>query len=190
MAFRRGSVPSEANRTLICLIPKVENLEELTQFRPIALCNVLIKVVSNVLANRLQLVISKLVGGFQSSFVLGWLTSDNIVAAQEIIHTLRRRKSRKDNMVVKLDLEKTYDRVNWHFLIRVLGATGFKSHLIELIMNIITTSSLQVCWNEEVLDAFLPQRGLRQRDPLSPYLFVLCMETFSFRINKAVTDGQ
>lgn len=189
-AVHLGAVPHETNRTFIYLIPKVSSPEELTQLRPISLCNVLVKVISKVLANHLQSVLPRLVSGFQSSFVSGRLTTDNITTAQEIIHTLRKRKSRKVWMIVKLDLEKAYDRVSWDFLRKVLRAIGFKPHLMELIMNIITTASMQICWNGEILDGFSPQRGLRQGDPLSPYLFVLFMETLSSRINRDVVDKQ
>lgn len=104
-----GAVPRETNGTFIYLIPKMSSSEELTQLRPISLCNVLVKVISKVLANHLKSFLPRLVRGFQSSFVSGRLTTNNITTTQEIIHTLRKRKSRKVGMIVKLDLEKAYD---------------------------------------------------------------------------------
>lgn len=88
-AFLNSAVPSAANQTLIVLLPKVDSPESLTQFRPISLCNVLVKLVSNVLANRLQPLMTKLTGKSQSSFIPGHLTIDNIIVAQEVLHTLR-----------------------------------------------------------------------------------------------------
>lgn len=173
-AVHLGAVPHETNRTFIYLIPKVSSPEELTQLRPISLCNVLVKVISKVLANHLQSVLPRLVSGFQSCFVSGRLTTDNIIRAQEIIHTLRKRKSRKVGMIVKLDLEKAYDRVSWDFLRKVLREIGFKPHLMELIMNIITTSSMQICWNGEILDGFSPQRASVKEIP-SHRTFLSCL---------------
>lgn len=77
--FRLGRVPLDVNTSVICLIPKVEYPKSLTQFRPISLCNVIVKIVSKILANRLQLVMSAVTGPFQSSFILGRLASNNVV---------------------------------------------------------------------------------------------------------------
>lgn len=84
-AFRRGTIPEEMNKVAIFLLPKIEETESLSKFRPIALCNVLIKIISKVLASRLQSVMHKLTGKFQSSFISGRLTTNNIITAQESI---------------------------------------------------------------------------------------------------------
>lgn len=86
-------------------------------------------------------------------------------------------------MIAKVDLEKTYNRVDWAFLQKVLNFMGFSSTLQKLIMSIVSYASLQVCWKGELLDAFSPSQGLCQGDSLSPYLFVLCMKTLHFKIN-------
>lgn len=88
-AFRRGTILEEMNKVAICLLPKIEEIESLSNFHPIALCNVLIKIISKVLASRLQSVMHKLTGKFQSSFISGRLTMNNIITAQESIHILQ-----------------------------------------------------------------------------------------------------
>lgn len=118
--FDYGSLLPGLNEFLICLIPKGETPELLNQFRPISLCNVLAKLVSKILANHLKSLMCKLTGKFQSSFILGRSTTDNIVIAQELVHSLRRRKGSKGGFVMKVDLEKAYNRVNWTFLREVL----------------------------------------------------------------------
>lgn len=111
---------------------------------------------------------------------------DNIVVAQEILHTLRHKGGAKGGMIVKIDLEKAYDRISWKFLKEILQVVGFSSALTQLIMFCAQDTRLAVMWNGQRLPEFAPGRGLRQGDPLSPYLFVLCMETLSHRITKAV----
>lgn len=111
-SVRRGTISEEMNKVAIFLLPKIEETKSLSKFRPIALCNVLIKIISKVLASRLQSVMHKLTEKFQSSFISGRLTTNNIITAQESIHILQQRKGGKAEMILKLDLENAYDRVS------------------------------------------------------------------------------
>lgn len=99
------------------------------------------------------------------------------------IHSLRHKKGRKCGMATKIDLEKAYDCID-------LETKGFNAHMKQFIMKTITSMKLQVCWNGEALEAFLPSRGLRQGDSLSPYLFLLCMKVLNFKIRKPVCEKQ
>lgn len=116
----------------------------LNQFRPILLCNILAKVVTKILANRLKPLMTELMGLHQSSFIPGRSTTDNITVVQEAIHTLRSKKSRTGGggFILKIDLEKVYDRVDWEFLKKVLKFTGFKAESISLIMDCVTSARL------------------------------------------------
>lgn len=96
--FRTGKIPTEMNESLICFIPKQHQPETIMQFQPICLSNVVMKIISKVIANRLRLIMQKLVGLEQASFIPGRHTTDNIVVVQEAIQTLRRKK--KENMVL------------------------------------------------------------------------------------------
>jgi hypothetical protein len=97
----------------------------------------------------------------------------------------------KKNALVafKLDLEKAFDNVNWSFLHSCLIDFGFPDITIKLIMHCVTSSTLYVLWNGNKMPSFKPSHGLRQGDPLSPYLFILCMEKLSIAINHAVHHG-
>lgn len=102
---------------------------------------------------------------------------------------MKKSKRKKGDVAYKIDLEKAYDHVDWDFLRGTLIDFGFPSTTINLIMSCVSSSSLSIVWNGKRLPSFSPTRGLRQGDPLSPYLFVLCMEKLSLAIQSEVTKG-
>jgi len=87
--------------------------------------------------------------------------------------------SNKMFMSVKIDLENAYDRLNWNFVEKCLEDCNFLPKLIQVIHHCISSPSYKILWNGEKTDSFVPSRGIRQGDPLSPYLFVICMEKLS-----------
>jgi hypothetical protein len=110
--FRIGLLDSNLNKTHIALIPKSQQLECVSEFRPISLCNVLCKLTSKVLANRLKLLLPDIISCTQSAFILGRLITENILAAFETLHSMQTRVwSKTDFMGFKLDMSKAYDRV-------------------------------------------------------------------------------
>jgi len=139
--------------------------------------------------HRLRPILNNLIGPYQSSFLLGRGTFDNSIVLQEIVHFMRRSKKKKGYVAFKLDLEKAFDNVIWDFLNSCLIDFGFPDITIKLIMYCVTSSSFSILWNGNKLPTFKPSHGLRQGDPLSPYLFILCMEKLSIAINNAVIQG-
>ncbi|XP_028080539.1 uncharacterized protein LOC114282098 [Camellia sinensis] len=134
-------------------------------------------------ASILRPLLGKIVRPNQSSFIPGRNTSDNIIITQEIIHSLNKKKGKKGGLVFKIDLEKAYDNLSWDFLKQTLEEFNFDHNFIELIMYCVTTVSSAVIWDGVPLQEFIPARGLRQGDPLSPYLYVLCLERLSNMIS-------
>lgn len=132
--FATESIPSHLNSSIICLLPKGENPKTVSQFCPISLCNVLLKVITKVLANRLKSVMPKLTGRYQSSFIVGRSTKDNRIVTQERVHSLSKQKGKEGAFILKVDLEKAYDRVEWTFLEEVLKVTSFNLTLVSLIL--------------------------------------------------------
>lgn len=184
--FETGVLSAATNDALLVLIAKVAKPERITQFRPMSLCNVLFKIITKMIVNRLKKVILKLIGPAQANFIPGRLSIDNIVLVQEAVHSMRRKKGRKGWMLLKLDLEKAYDRIRWNFLQETLVATGLSEVWTHRIMAGVTDPSMSVLWNGGKTDSFVPARGLRQGDPLSPYLFVLCLERLCHLIEASV----
>lgn len=139
--------------------------------------------------NRLRPYLHQIVGPLQSSFIPGRGTIDNAIILQEIVHHMAGKRNQNQNIIFKLDLEKAYDSVSWDFLRDTPQFFNFPSAVIELIMFWVSSSSLTLLWNGLKLDPFAPSRGLRQGDPLSPYLFVLCMERLAILIQDAINQG-
>ncbi|CAL1387047.1 unnamed protein product [Linum trigynum] len=180
-----GSLPADLNRTLIALIPKVKNPTSPKEYRQISLCSVLYKILSKTIANRLKEVLNDLICEAQSAFVPGRSITDNVIAAFECFSTMKNKnKGDRGSLALKLDMAKAYDRVEWIFLERVMAKLGFDDKWIKLVMNCVSSVSYAVLVNGHKSSFFNPGRGLRQGDPLSPYLFLLCAEGLSALINK------
>ncbi|XP_058733791.1 uncharacterized protein LOC131605427 [Vicia villosa] len=179
--------PALINSTQIVLIPKCKRPSGPKDFRPISLCNVVMKLVTKVIANRLKCILPEIVDEEQSAFVKGRLITDNVLVAMECFHWMKKKKKgKKGVMALKLDMSKAYDRVEWSFVIQVLVSMGFPDHLVNLIKSCISTVSYKVLINGQPSMSFLPERGLRQGDPLSPYLFILCTNVLSGWLKREV----
>ncbi|KAM2345316.1 hypothetical protein ACFXTH_009215 [Malus domestica] len=162
----------------------------MTQYRPIALCNVIYKVIAKVLTNRLKTVMPKVISDNQSAFVAGKQIQDNILVVHEILHSLlHQKKGDQTGMAIKLDMAKAYDRVEWVFLLSMMAKLGFAPLFCNWIKECISTASFSILVNGNPTGLVLPERGLRQGDPLSPYLFLLCTEGLSMLIRRGIERG-
>ena len=187
--FDGDGLDTTHNHTNLYLIPKVYPPTGMKEFRPIALCNVAYKIFTKILVNRLKKHLSNIISENQNAFIPGRVITYNIVIAHEIFHSLKARKRQATSyMAVKTDITKAYDRLERRFLEKTMMYMGFDAKWISWIMNCISTVSYSVIINGTPEGCITPQRGIRQGDPLSPYLFILCAEVLSHMMNKAMEN--
>ena len=185
-----GTLPYPVNHTFITLIPKKKNPSSVSEYRPISLCNVLYKIFSKVLANMLKKHLNSVITEHQSALAKGRLITDNILIAFEILHCMKNYNSGINGfMTLKLDMSKVYDRVEWGYLEFVKRKMGFCEQWIGLIMVCVKTVTYSILVNGELKGLINPSRGLRQGDPLSPFLFLLCTKGLHGLIKNAASKG-
>ena len=180
-----GIIPPKFNETHIVLVPKIKDPKKIIEFRPIRLCNVVYKLASKTLANRLNKVLPKIISDSQSAFVHGRLITNNVLVAFETMHHINQKRGGKiGEMALKLDMSKAYDRVEWVCLEKIMEKLGFSFRWRELMMHCIFSVTYVVRINGSPQGNIIPSRGLCQGDPLSPHLFLICAEGLSALIKK------
>lgn len=161
----------------------------MTDIRLNALCNILYKILAKLLANRLKTILPVIISENQSAFIPRRSITDNVLIAFEIIHYMKRKHTGQDGEVaLKLDIRKAYDRVRLHYLKHIMEDMGFAAKWISWMLLCVTTVQYMVCFNGTLVGPISPGRGLRQCDPLSPYLFLLCIDDLSHSIRTAATN--
>ena len=131
----------------------------ITQYRPISLCNVLYKIASKVIANRLKQILPDIVSEEQSAFVSGRMITDNIITAYECLHFMKRNGAKKhQSCALKLDMMKAYDRVEWAYLRAIMLKLGFTERWVDIVMSMVTSVKFSVMFNGRKLEEFQPSR--------------------------------
>lgn len=182
-----GHVSGGLNSTFIALIPKISKTTSFSDYRPISLCNFLYKIISKIIAERLKPWLSRIISPEQFGFLKDTQIFDAIGAAQEGIHSIKDKKIKPS--LLKVDLSKAYDRVDWGYLRLLLLHIGMCGTVVEWILACVTSVNFAVLMNGSPSGFFQCSRGLRQGCPLSPLLFLLVIEGLSRSIRLAKERG-
>jgi len=183
---RNGKLSKGINSSFIALIPKVDSPQTLNEFCPISLVGSLYKIPAKLLANRLRQVIGSVISYAQYAFVKNRQILDWILIANDVVDEAR--KCKKELMMFKVDFEKAYDLVDWGYLYAMMGKICFSTLWRKWIKECVLTATSFVLGNGSPTDEFPLGRGLRQGDPLSPFLFLWVAEGLNVMM-KAMVDA-
>lgn len=145
------------NATFLTLIPKKVGDNALDNFRPIALCNVVYKIITKLIVEQLKPWLGRLILEEQGGFVAGRQILDGVIIATQTIHSMA--SSKEKAMFIKLDMAKAYDHAKWAFLFKLLEAFGIAGDWIEWVKSCVTSSSFSVLVNGEPSELFKDSRG-------------------------------
>ncbi|GJW80269.1 putative RNA-directed DNA polymerase, eukaryota, reverse transcriptase zinc-binding domain protein [Tanacetum coccineum] len=172
--FASCDMPYEANSSFFTFIPKVNNPTFITDFHPISLIGIHYKIIAKILVNRLSKVINKIVSKEQSAFIVGRQILDGLIILSEIIEWHKKRK--KQLLIFKVNFEKAFDSINWNYLDHILDSLRFGLKWRSWIKTFLSSSRASILVNGSPTSELFINRGLRQGDPLFPFLFILVME--------------
>lgn len=182
-----GSLYNAINSTFIALIPKSDSPSSFDDYRPISLCNVLYKIISKIIANRIRPILSRHISPHQFAFLEHRQIHEAVGAAQEALHSIWTKHMKA--IILKIDLASAFDRVSWLYLKMILIHLGFPQNFISWIMACITTPTFNLLINGSASQCFHSERGLQQGCPLSPLLFLIIMDALSRLIDSAKRNG-
>jgi hypothetical protein len=187
--YTTATLPPHLNDTHIALIPKKLIFHLPSDFRPISLCNVVYKIIAKSLANRLKRHLPDYIHPSQQAFIQGRRISNNIIVAQEIAHSFSLTSWKSLDFMLKIDLAKAFDRVEWHFIVSALARKGLHGHFINLVYACISSPTFSIIINGQSFAKFVSSRGIRQGCPLSPYLFVFAVNELALALQDALQSN-
>lgn len=180
-----GKLVKGLNASFIALIPKSPSPSSISDYRPISLIGSIYKLISKVLAIRLQSIMPSILSENQFAFTTGRQISDCILVTNEVVDAMK--KNRQGGILLKLDFAKAYDNMDWCFLMDLLQEMGFGGRWIKWMEECVSTASLVILVNGSPTDFFKIEKGLRQGNPLSPLLFNICVNGLSGMMNQLLS---
>ncbi|KAJ9562034.1 hypothetical protein OSB04_007194 [Centaurea solstitialis] len=185
--WEKKELSNGCNSSFVSLIPKNTSPIGLNDFRPISLVGILYKVISKVLAERMKSVLVNVISNVQSAFLKGRSILDGILVANETISYLK--SSRKKGLIFKVDFEKAYDSVSWEFLLDLLEQMGFGRKWRKWVGTCLKSSRISILVNGSPTEEFSMEKGIRQGDPMAPFLFLVVAKGMHVMVEEAIKKG-
>ncbi|KAJ9548768.1 hypothetical protein OSB04_021311 [Centaurea solstitialis] len=185
--WEKEDLSSGCNSSFVTLIPKNTRPIGLNDFRPISLVGILYKVLSKVLAGRLKAALENVISNVQSAFLKGRSILDGVLVANETVSYLK--SSRKKGLIFKVDFEKAYDSVSWDFLLDMLDKMGFGRKWRNWVGSCLRSSRISILVNGSPTEEFSMEKGIRQGDPMAPFLFLVVAEGLHIMVEEAIEKG-
>ncbi|XP_028117415.1 uncharacterized protein LOC114315043 [Camellia sinensis] len=186
--YDNGRLAKGINSSFTTLIPKKDCPEGISNYRPISLVGSIYKILSKVLASRLKKVLQRIIGDSQTAFIGRRNILDGVLISNEIVDWWKKKKKQK-GMILKLDFEKAFNSVNWECLFEMLSSFGFQNKWTRWIKECLQSSRVSILVNGSPTAEFCPENGLRQGDPLSPFLFIIVAEGLNMLFQRAKDLG-
>ena len=182
-----GCFPKGSNASFLALIPKINHPQSFDDYRPISLIGCMYKIIAKLLANRLRKVLPGLIDERQTAFIKDRHILHGTLILNEVIEEAKR--SKKPALVFKVDFAKAYDSVSWSFLDYMMVRMGFCPIWRKWIKACNQSASISILINGSPSNEFVPTRGLRQGDPLAPFLFNIVAEGLTGMMRTALYKG-
>lgn len=176
--FSSGQILKQWNWTTITLIPKIVNAERVTDFRPISCCNILYKVISKILARRLEKILPDMISPNQSAFVKGRLLIENMLLASELMQGFNQKHISRRG-VLKVDLRKTFDSLSWNFILQVLIEANTPETFVNWIKQCVTTTSFSINVNGSLIGFFRGTQRFKTGRSFISFSICHCLEVFA-----------
>ena len=182
-AFRLGELSLTQKQGVITCLPKGDKPREyLKNWRPISLLNVDYKLLAGVLASRMKQVLSSVISETQKGFLKNRFIAENTRLVYDVMYDLM--KSKGNGVLLLIDFEKAFDSLEWSYILKVLKAYNFGNDFIKWFQTLYKDAKSTVINNGYFSEFFNISRGCRQGDPLSPYIFILCVESLAMEIKQ------
>ncbi|GJR02184.1 transposon TX1 uncharacterized [Tanacetum coccineum] len=180
----KGEFSKGCNASFVTLIPKVDDPLGLGDYWPISLIGSYYKIISKLLSERIKKVIGNVIGEVQNAFIHGRYILDGVLIVNETMEFMKKKKQK--GIDFKLDFEKAYDSIEWGFLMAIKKKMGFGNKWCKWVDSCLRSTSISILVNGSPTREFYMERGVRQGDPLSPFLFILATEGLNALVKEAV----